>query len=230
MNKYNIEQIKERLLPLSTTIVSDALDAIGITNNAVAGIRPVWNCPAIVGVARTLRSLPAGPRVQQNHGSIVAAQQCKPGDIIVIGNGGDIENNSWGEVVTWAAKMKGAVGCICDGAVRDVDVIEQIAFPVYAKGITPRTGRGRMVLDSVNSNVRFVNTQVSPGDIVFADVNGIVFIPPELIDEVLEKAEEIQCREKAMIEKICKGANAIKVGLEGGYEDMLRESIPKNKI
>ncbi len=221
MNELNLEHIRKRLLIYSTCVVSDALDAIGITNNAVSGIRPVWKCPAIVGTAFTLRSLPAGSKKQQNHGSIVAAQQCKPGDIIVIGNGGDIENNSWGEVVTWVAKLNGAVGCVSDGAVRDVDSIEQIGFPVFAKGVTPRTGRGRMVLDSVNCNLRFRNTQVNPEDIVFADVNGIVFIPQEYINEVLIKAEEIQIRERAMIERIREGEDGIKVGRRYGYEDML---------
>lgn len=224
MSEINIKEVRERLERMSTTVVSDALDAVGITNNAVSGIGPAWHgCPPVVGIARTLRSLPAGNRTQKHHSSLVAAQQSLPDEVIVIGNGGDIENNSWGEVVTWAAKINGAVGCISDGAVRDVDAIAKIGFPLYAKGIVPRTGRGRMVLDSINAKVRFGNTQVEPGDIVFADVNGIVFIPPERLEEVLEKAEEIQKREDAMIEEIKKGADALEVGQSQGYETMLRE-------
>lgn len=223
MSEFDIKQIRERMLKMSTTVVSDALDAVGYMNNAVAGIGPAWHgCPPVVGIARTLRSLPAGNRTQKHHSSLVAAQQCQPDEIVVIGNGGDIENNSWGEVVTWAAVVNGAVGCVSDGAVRDVDAIAKIGFPVYAKGIVPRTGRGRMVLDAVNANVRFGNTQVNPGDIVFADVNGIVFIPPSIIEEVLTKAEEIQEREDNMIAEIRKGVDALAVGQKQGYETMLR--------
>lgn len=224
MSDFDIKEVRARLLKMSTTVVSDALDAVGITNNAVSGIGPAWiGCPPVVGIARTLRSLPAGNRTQKHHSSLVAAHQCQPDEIVVIGNGGDIENNSWGEVVTWAAKVNGAVGCISDGAVRDVDAIAKIGFPLYAKGIVPRTGRGRMVLDTINANIRFGNTQVNPGDIVFADINGIVFIPPARIEEVLVKAEEIQKKEDDMIAEIRKGADALEVGQSGGYETMLKK-------
>lgn len=222
MSSWNLEEIRPRFLKLSTTVVSDAMDAVGITNNAVAGIRPVWNCPKILGTAVTTRNIPAGTQTQKNHGGFVTAQHCNPGDVIVVGNGGDIENNGWGELVSWSAKMKGAIGTVVDGAVRDVDAFEAMGYPVYAKGVVPRTARGRMIQDGINIRIKFANTQVNPGDLVFADINGILFIPPDRVIEVLEKAEEIQKKEDAMIEQIKQGANSIEVGSKGGYEEMLK--------
>ena len=222
MSDWNLEEVRERLLKLSTTVVSDALDAFGITNNAVAGVKPVWDCPAIVGTAVTVRNIPAGTHTQKNHGGFVTTHHCKPGDIIVVGNDGDIENNGWGGVVSWAAKMKGVVGTLVDGACRDVEEFEKMGYPVYAKGTVPRTARGRMIQDAVNIRIKFCNTQVCPGDVVFADKNGIVVIPPDRVMEVLEKAEEIEEKEKAMIEMLKKGWDPIEVGAKGGYEEMLK--------
>jgi 4-hydroxy-4-methyl-2-oxoglutarate aldolase len=221
--KMSLEELRERFLKMPTTVVSDALDAIGITNNAVTGIKPVWKCPAIFGTALTVRNVPASTHTQKNHGGFVTAQHAKPGDIIVVDNGGDTENNGWGELVAWAARMKGVVGTVVDGAVRDVDAFEAMGYPVYSKAITLRTARKRMIQDGINVNIRFRNTQVRPGDYIMADVNGICVIPPERVLEVLEKAELIQKKEDEMIEKIKKGENALNVQEKSGYEDMLNK-------
>lgn len=222
MADWNLEEIRRRLLKLSTTIVSDALDGIGIRNNAVAGVRPVWKCPAIVGPAVTVRNIPAGTGTQKHHGGFVTSQRSNPGDVIVVGNDGDIENNGWGELVAWAAKMKGVQGTVVDGAVRDIDAFEAMGYPVYAKGVVPRTARGRLIQDAINVRIRFCNAQVNPGDLVFADCNGIVFIPPEKVLEILEAAEDLHRKEAAMIEQIKAGMDPIEVGSKGGYETMLK--------
>ncbi|MDI7258635.1 MAG: RraA family protein [Thermodesulfobacteriota bacterium] len=222
MPDWNLEEIRARLLKLSTTIVSDALDGTGIRNNAVAGVGPIWKCSAIVGPAVTVRNIPAGTGTQKHHGGFVTAQKSKPGDVIVVGNDGDIENNGWGEVVAWAAKMKGVQGTVVDGAVRDIDAFEKMEYPVYAKGIVPRTARGRMIQDGVNIRIRFCNAQVNPGDLVFADCNGIVFIPPEKVLEVVEAAEKLHQKEEEMIEQIKEGKDPLDVGAKSGYEDMLK--------
>lgn len=223
MNDWNLEEVRARLLKLSTTVTSDALDAVGIRNNAVAGVTPVWDCPAIVGTAVTVRNIPAGTHTQKNHGGFVTTHNSKPGDVIVIGNDGDIENNGWGGVVAFAAKMKGVEGTICDGAVRDVDSYIDLNYPVYAKGVVPRTARGRMIQDAVNVRIKFCNTQINPGDLIFADKNGICVIPPEKVMEVLLKAEELEEKEQAMIEMLRKGWDPIEVGKKGGYEEMLKK-------
>lgn len=206
---------------MPTTVVSDALDAIGIMNNAVAGIRPMWKCPAIFGRAVTVRNVPAGTHTQTNHGGFVTAQHVTPGDVVVVDNGGDVENNGWGELVAMAAKIKGAVGTLVDGAVRDVDACEEMAYPVFARGTTPRTARKRMIQDAININIRFHTAQVRPGDYVMADVNGVCIIPPKCAEEVLLAAEKIQEKETAMLEELRKGLNALEVQNQSGYETML---------
>ena len=223
MADYNLEEVRERMLKLSTTVVSDALDVFGITNNAVAGLKPVWDCRAIVGPAVTARHIPAGTQTQKNHGGFVTSNNCKPGDVIVVSLGGDIENNGYGGVVACAAKMKGVQGTIVDGAVRDIDAYVDLDFPVYAKGIVPRTARGRMIQDAVQVRIKFCNATVCPGDLVFADKNGVVFIPPDKVMEVLVKAEELEDKENAMMDKLKAGWDPLEVGATSGYETMLKK-------
>jgi len=223
MTESNLEQVRARFLKLSTTVCSDALDAVGITNNAVAGVRPVWDCRAIFGPAVTARHIPASTHTQKAHGGFVTSNQCKGGEVIVVSLGGDIENNGYGGLVACAAKMKGAVGTIVDGAVRDIDAFVDLDYPVYAKGVVPRTARGRLIQDAVQVRIKFCNTTVDPGDLVFADKNGILFIPPDRLMEVLVKAEDLEAKEQAMMEKLKAGWDPLEVGAKSGYEEMLKK-------
>jgi regulator of RNase E activity RraA len=218
-SELTLEQLRERYLKIPASSVSDALDAFGIMNNTVTKIHPVWDCPPVFGRAVTVRNVPAATHAQKHHGGFVTAQHVKPGDIIVVDNGGDEENNGWGEVVSWAVHLKGAVATLVDGAVRDVMSYKEMGYPVYAKAITLRTARNRMIQDAININIRFGSTQVRPGDYVMADINGVCIIPPEKVEEILGMAEEIERKEQAMIEKMKQGINPLEA--QSGYETML---------
>jgi len=120
MNEWNLIEVQKRALKMPTTVVSDAMDACGLRNNTVSGIRPTWNCSAIVGTALTVRNIPAGSRTQVVHGGFKTSDLVEPGNVVVIGNDGDVENNGWGGIVSWASKLRGAVGTIVDGAARNI--------------------------------------------------------------------------------------------------------------
>jgi regulator of RNase E activity RraA len=224
MSEWNLEEIRARMLKMPTTVVADAMDACGLPNNTVSGVRPTWpDCPSIMGTALTVRNIPAGSRTQVVHGAFKASDCVKPGDVVVIANDGDVENNGWGGLASWGSKLRGAVGTIVDGAARDVDEFEEMGYPVYTKGLVCRTGRGRMVQESINHPVRFGGTQIHPGDIIYADKNGICVIPPEKVLDVLANAEEINARESKMVEDMKAGLNAIEASKAANYEDMLKK-------
>lgn len=216
------EKYRKRFQKLATTNLSDALDKVGI-KGAVIGIRPMFDCPKIVGRAVTIKITAAGMVKSKFHLGVRAIDAANPGDVIIIDNRGDINNNCWGEILSMAAKMKGVSGVVVDGAVRDIDACKEFGFPVYAKGVVPITARGRMMEESFNEIIRIGDIQVRPGDIVVADVNGVVIIPEEKIDEVLEAAEDILKKEEAMIEELRKGFSIVEVDQRYSYEAMLKK-------
>ena len=216
------EEYRSRMLKLSTPNLSDALDKVGL-RGAVSGIRPMYTCPRIVGRAVTVRIMAAGMLKSEHHLGVHAIDAASSGDIIIIDNHGDTENNCWGEILSMGAKMKGVYGVVVDGAARDIDMCEEFEFPVYARGTVPITARGRIMQESVNEVIRIGNVQVRPGDIVMADINGVVIIPVEKLDEVLEVAEQISHKEKAMVAELKKGVPIIEVDKKYAYEQMLKK-------
>ena len=213
---------RSRFEKLSTTNLSDALDKVGL-RGAVIGIRPLFGMPQVIGRAVTIKITAAGMMKSKRHLGIDAIASASSGDVIVIDNRGDTYNNCWGEILSCAAQKKGVSGVFIDGAARDVDFCQEIGFPVFARGIVPITARGRIMEESFNEVIRIGDIQVRPGDIVMADINGVVIIPVEKLDEVLKAAEEILQKEEAMVEELRKGVPILEVDQKYAYEAMLKK-------
>jgi len=216
------EKYRTRLEKLSTTNLADALDKEGM-RGAVIGIRPMYDCPRIIGRTVTMKVTAAGMWKTKYHMGVRAIDSASAGDIIVIDNRGDTNNNCWGEILSMGAKMKGVSGVVVDGAARDIDACKEFGFPVYARGAVPITARGRIMEESVNEVVRIGDIQVRPGDIVMADVNGVVIVPVEKLDDVVKSAEGIVEKESAMVEELRNGANIVEVDQKYSYETMLKK-------
>lgn len=213
---------RDRFMKFSTTNISDALDKVGL-RGAVLGIRPMYNCPKIVGRAVTIKITAAGMLKSEHHLGVHAIDASSKGDIIIIDNHGDVNNNCWGEILSMGAKMKGVSGVVVDGAARDIDMCEEFEFPVFARATVPITARGRIMQESFNKVVRIGDVQVRPGDIVLADINGVVIVAVEKIDEVLDAAEQIFEKEEAMVAELKAGASILEVDKKYAYEQMLKK-------
>ncbi len=222
MNTEEFGPYRKRLERLSTTNLSDALDKTGI-GGAVIGIRPLFGMPKVIGRAVTIKMTAAGMVKSKRHLGVDAIATAAPGDVIAIDNRGDLYNNCWGEILSCAAKKKGILGVFIDGAARDVDVCQEIAFPVFARGIVPITARGRIMQEDFNCVIRLGDVQVRPGDILAGDVNGLVVIPPEKIEEVISAAEEIFEKEEQMKADILKGMDILEADKKYNYEQMLKK-------
>ena len=216
------EKYRKRFERMATTNLADALDKVGI-RGAVIGIKPMYDCPKILGRAVTIKITAAGMVKSKYHLGVRAIDAASPGDIIIIDNRGDLNNNCWGEILSMGAKMKKISGVVVDGAARDIDACREFGFPVYARGTVPITARGRIMEESFNEVIRIGDVQVKPGDIVMADINGVVIIPVEKLDEVLEAAEEILQKEEAMVEELRKGVPILEVDQKYAYEAMLKK-------
>jgi len=221
MNEFE-EKYRERLEALSTTNVSDALDALGLKGSTY-GIRPIWEgAGKITGRAVTVKMTAAGLTAGKTHLGIKAIEAADKGDIILIDNGGRIDTSCWGGILANGASLKGISGVVVDGAVRDVDDCVEIGFPVYSRGAVVATARGRIMEEATNVMVQFGGVQVRPGDVVLADRSGVVIVPWEKIDEVLDKAEQLYQKEEAMIADLRSGMSSLEVDTKYHYEAMLK--------
>lgn len=219
--KYPKNELIEEFKKLSTSNVSDALDKLGL-RGAVIGILPMFQCPKIVGFAVTIKVTAAGLATSKQHLGVDAIDSAKPGDVIVIDNGGRKDVSCWGEILSVGAKNKGLAGVVIDGAFRDLDAIKVIGFPVYARGVVPVTARGRIMQEAFNVTIQCGGVQVRPGDIVLADDNGVVIVPYEKAEEVLKVAMDLYERECKIIEELQKGLKMAEVDQKFRYEEMLK--------
>ena len=178
---------------LSAAILSDVLDSLGLKGQAMRPfIRPLDENSVLIGCARTGLYMPVyevRPHENPYEVEIALVDDLQPGDVPVLAcNGPTNRLAPWGELLSTAAKMRGAAGCVTDGLVRDIRQIRALSFPVFHGGIGPldTKGRGRMV--ERDTPVECAGVRVLPGDIVFGDADGVVVIPQQSATEVLERA------------------------------------------
>ena len=128
-----------------------------------------------------------------------------PGEIAVVGTQKSVRNAPWGELLSTAARARGARGAIIDGLVRDVRKIEEIEFPVFATGVKPVDSMGRGIVTAYNVPVECGEVLVSPGDFVFADFDGIVVVPRDRVKEVIALAADKVQRENHSRRELLEG-------------------------
>jgi regulator of RNase E activity RraA len=109
-------------------------------------------------------------------------------------------------LLSTAARARGARGAVIDGLVRDVKKIEELGFPVFAAGIKPVDSRGRGVVIDYNVPVDCAGVLVSPGDLIFADYDGVVVITAEVLPDAIRLATEKVTRENHTREELLRGA------------------------
>lgn len=216
------EEYRARYALLSTTNVSDALDALGLKGSTY-GIRPIWHTMGkVLGPAVTLKMTAAGQTKGKYHLGVRAIDAANPGDVIVVDNGGRLDTSCWGGVLATGATLKGISGVVIDGACRDVDDCVEAGFPVYARGSVVATARGRVQEEATNVMIQFGGIQVRPGDIIMGDKSGVVVVPAEMMEQVLEKAEELYQKEEAMVAMIRSGKTMTEMDEAFQYERMLK--------
>ena len=174
--------------------VCDILDSLGYRNQAMhQRLRPLdpSHC-TIVGRARTLRWMETDYVVEADpYGlEIEAMDSLKPGDVIVHSTDYAGTNAPWGELMSTVAKRNGAVGCLCDSMIRDCQKIMKMGFPVFYLGIRPLDSKGRARVMACDVPVRCGEVLVHPGELVFADFDGVVVVPKAVEAQVLRLAAE----------------------------------------
>jgi regulator of RNase E activity RraA len=193
---------------LYTAVVSDSLDELGVRQQAMREhLRPLFGIRCFAGWARTISCcdiyhIPPDPYSVE----IEAVDSLKPGEVAVVGTSKSTRNAPWGELLSTAARARGARGAVVDGLVRDVDKIEELGFPVFAAGVKPVDSKGRGIVTAYNVPVECGEVLVHPGDLVFADRDGVIVIPRALVVEVVEMATDKARRENDSRSELLRGA------------------------
>jgi 4-hydroxy-4-methyl-2-oxoglutarate aldolase len=192
--------------------ICDILDELGHRNQGMhQRLRPLLpdmrNC-GFIGRARTFAWKEVHYVGEDDPYSleIEAMDSLNEGDVVVHSTDINGTNAPWGELMSTVAKRKGVAGCICDSQVRDCIKIIDMNFPVYYAGIRPLDSKGRGLVIAYDVPVQCGEVLVYPGDLIFADFDGIVVIPKTIDeDEVLQRAKEKVVAENLSREELLDG-------------------------
>jgi len=193
---------------LYTAVLSDALDEVGVRDRAMREhLRPLEPKTVLAGRARTILCMdmyhiPDNPYAME----IEALDSVLPGEVVVVGTGESKRNAPWGELLSTAAKARGARGAVIDGLIRDVQKILSLGFPVFAAGFKPVDSKGRGVVVSYNVPVECGGVLVEPGDLIVGDFDGVVAIPAKVVGEVVRLATEKVSKENTTRAELMAGA------------------------
>jgi 4-hydroxy-4-methyl-2-oxoglutarate aldolase len=210
-----------RLRRLDACAVSDALDKLRLTG-VEAQVPQQSGEQKIAGAVVTLKvGIGAPPPGAPRHLGTAAIEAASPDHVIVIEQRSGLDAGCWGGLLTLGARVRGVAGVIADGPVRDIDEARAYGFPIFARTLTARTARGRVVELGTNVAIAPWAHPLRAEDFVLADRSGVVFIRAQEIDAVLQAAEAIVAREAAMAKALLEGIEPAAV-MAGNYENMLK--------
>lgn len=215
------DDLLSRLAALDTNTVSDALDFLSLPG-ATYGVRPLWNCPPVVGRASTVQLGPKRSAEPTVHLITPVIEQIASADRVLVIAGGIEGVSCWGDILANAAVAKGVRGTVIDGASRDIDGSEVVHYPVYGRGVTMISARNRVVQLDAGKPVQFAGVTVREDDYVIADRCGVVFVPQERIAEVLSLAERIARRQQRMVEAVRAGRSVAEVMHDKEFDAIVR--------
>ena len=203
---------KEKLDSCYSAVLMDVMDSMGYRIQCMdSSIRPLNNTMKAWGEAVTIyqeavTEVPEKPFQLE----MELIDDLEPGQIVVAQCNADNLSAFWGGLLSNAAVGRGASGVVTDGGARDYNEISELGFPVFCKGLTPYDSQGRM--DGKERNIPVVcgGIRVCPGDLVYADVDGVAVVPGKIAPEVIDKAWKKVQGENTVREELRSGAGIVK--------------------
>ncbi|MDD5039196.1 MAG: orotidine 5'-phosphate decarboxylase [Dehalococcoidales bacterium] len=197
--KYDAEHLVDAFMKVSTANISDAMHRTG----ELRGLKPVW-----VGEPSELKFAGPAVTVRTYNGDwsapVQAIDHAKPGDVIVI-DACQGEIAVWGELATNSCRSRGVVGVVIDGAVRDIDDIRKMKFPLFARHLTPTAGEPKG-FGEINAPIEICGRKIEPGDWIIGDESGVVVVPKNAAMEMANRAIDVNEKENRVREEIQRGS------------------------
>jgi regulator of RNase E activity RraA len=203
---------------LTSAVLADILDSLGHRTSAlppaVRPLRPGWK---LFGRAATLSAIPVAAEPASPYAvELECVDALRPGEVLVATAHGDRGSALWGELLSTAARARGAAGAVIDGLTRDAARILAMDFPVFAAGFSPLDSKGRLDGVSHGRPVRVGDCVVRPGDWVLGDLDGVVVVPADLAGRTFARALEKVSGEDRVREELAAGRSAREVFAQYG--------------
>lgn len=193
----------DRFLGFDPATLYEAAGRRGMVDPA---IKPAWPGARICGIAATV-DCPPSDNLMLHHAVAAAAER---GLVLVANTGAYLRTGAWGEILTEAALAKGVAGLVIDGAVRDIEAIASLKFPIFSRGLAIGACTKER-FGSINQPILFGGVPVRPGDVVFGDSDGLVIIERERADEVYAAAVKRRDIEAGLIAQLRAGRTTIEL-------------------
>lgn len=204
--KHDVNYLKENLY---SGIICDVLDQMGYRNQALSNELNGLNDntvifgPAFTSIGTEVYSMPEDPLTAQ----CKVVDQLGEGEIYVLVTRGSYNCAVFGELFATAVKGRKGAGVLLDGYARDLKALKEMDFPVFYRGKNPKTSKGRCEINECQIPVTLDGVTINPGDYIFGDIDGIVIIPKDIAEEVMDRALETILKENEVRDRLLNGTS-----------------------
>ena len=201
--------MQERFQRIATGHVADALEHLGVRTPMLrGGFRPLTNTTRMAGPAVTLEVCRSRFGTESRRLTEFLDETVDQGTVLVIDAQRINDTVLFGDRAGLRARMRGAVGAVINGYVRDIDGLETLEFPVHALGAGIPASEGKLQGVRLNEDLVVNGILVQPGDWMVADPTGVCVVPRGIVSEVLELAEERDATDKESLVELRAGKTA----------------------